>query len=80
MSEKVRKKRETGSNLLIIFVTSGIGGILNAIANLKHFDLGLVDIGIWIVLLISMILIIIGVVLRQYFYWQADKIWKDLAT
>lgn len=80
MSEKAREKRGTGRNLLVIFVTSGVGGILNAIANLRHFDLEQIDIGIWIVLLVSVILIFIGIASRQYFYRQADRLWKSLAT
>ena len=74
-TERVRRKREIGSDFLIIFVTSGVGGILNAIANLKHLEL--MDVGIKSVLIISIVLIAVGIILQRYFHWQADKLWEN---
>lgn len=77
VSEKAREKRETGNNFLVIFATSGVGGMLNAIANLEQLDWRFINIGIWFVVVISIILIASGVALRQYFHRQADMLWKS---
>jgi len=78
--QRARKKRETGNNLLIIFVTSGVGGILNAIANMQHFDWERMDVGIKIVSILSIVLIAIGIISQRYFHWKADKMWQTNTT
>lgn len=74
-SEQVRKKEATGNSLLIILVTSGLGGLLNAIANMRELDWSLLELGVKADLVISLALIVLGIVLRQFSFWKAGKLW-----
>lgn len=75
-SEKARRMEATGNSLLIILVTSGVGGLLNAIANIKQFDWNLFELGIKADISISITLIVLGITLRQFLFWKAGKLWQ----
>jgi len=66
--------RETGNTWLIILVTSGIGGLLNAIANLKWFECQRIELGIAVTVAVSIVLILTGIIIRQHFYCKAEKV------
>ena len=78
-TEVYSRLRETGNTWLIVLVTSGIGGLLNAIANLRGFECQRLELGIRITVVISIGLILAGIIMRQHFYCKAEMVregWK----
>jgi len=72
---RIKEKKAMGNNLLIIFVTAGVGGLLNAIANMQVLDWNLFEIGLKIDIVLSSIFIVTGIILRQALFRSADKLW-----
>lgn len=75
--EDVRNLRKKGDDWLIIFVTSGIGGLLNAIAGIKNTCWQNQEIGIKITFILSTVLILLGFIIRHSFNLRAKEIEKN---
>lgn len=71
--EKYIILREKGEKWLIIFVTSGVGGLLNVLVNLSDWSLEKVSLGMKLTSVVSISLIILGFGIWLYFLRKAEK-------
>ena len=72
--DEYRRLRGVGDTWLIIFVTSGVGGLLNALVNVEEGGWKILSLGTKLVTFVSVALIIFGFFVRRYFYRKSEGI------
>jgi len=72
------KLRGRGNTTLIILGTSGIGGLLNAITNMRELGWENQQIGVQVVFVLSLLLILVAMIVDIYYYFRAEEIKKKV--
>jgi hypothetical protein len=69
-------KCEKANTWFVALFMAGVGGILNAIANLQELCLNALSLGIVLDLAVSLFLIIASLIVRCYYDQQASRLLK----